>query len=75
MQVLNSQNKTHISNRDLFVLIDKYFPEEESVGIECKFIVARSEAEKKQLRAFVEKRCEFDFKAPLLSKTVFQAKM
>ena len=70
----NKKNKTHISAWDIFEIIDFLGKQDESVGLECKYIICWVEQEWMQIKDYVAAKFGFDLKAPLLSKTILFGK-
>ncbi len=73
IQAFNQKNRTHVTGKDVFGIIDKYCPDEDSVGLECKYILARAALEKMQTQEYLETRLNLEIKTPYLSKTIFDA--
>jgi len=74
ISAFNKRNRTHITSKDIFDIIDFIVKQEESVGLECKFLINKAEQDRLPLKDFVLSRFGFDPKTPMISKTIFFGK-
>lgn len=70
----NKWNKTHITSKDIFDIIDFIVKGDEGVGLECKYIICKAEQEWLQIKEYIKVKFGFDSNAPLLSKTILFGK-
>ena len=59
----------------MFTIIDKYDPDCDSAGLECKYLVELCKNQNLTIDRFIEERCGFDLKSSIVTRTLFNARL